>query len=173
MKSAFIAYAKGTREDSQADLTVIPNHVCQLPTPPPLLILREPSRSLARLSSPDARVAGDTSARFLTSDAADPPSPPPKKSEKTKRRLASTQQQTAVPPPPTPSPLCFRHYSATREEISHWFPHSPPAFASLRLPVARLSEGDLISHIRTSIFLKRAKENCFDPFSHERESPET
>lgn len=162
MKSAFIAYAKGTREDSQADLTVIPNHLCQLPTPTPLHFAR--AISLARLSSPDARVTRDTTARYLTSYAANHPAPKKTKNKKTSR-IKTAEDSCA----PLPRPSLFLSLQCNKRRDFTLVSHSPPAFTSLRLPVACLFEGDLISHIRTSIFLKRAKENCFDPFSHERE----
>lgn len=51
-------------------------------------------------------------------------------------------------------------------------PYSVTAFSSLRLPVVFPFEADLISHIRTSIFLKRAEYDCFDPFHMRKLRPE-
>lgn len=45
------------------------------------------------------------------------------------------------------------------------------AFSSPQLPMVFLFEEDLISHIRTSIFLKRAEKDCFDPFHMRKPRP--
>lgn len=101
---------------------------------------------------------------------ATPPTLPAPRKNKKQKDISHQHSSRQLCPPlrPSPPPL-FSSLQCNKRRDFTLVSHSPPAFTSLRLPVACLSEGDLISHIRTSIFLKRAKENCFDPFLHERE----
>lgn len=80
------------------------------------------------------------------------------------RHLAWTlcgQQETAV----------FFSPTVQQQVISHCFFYSLTAFSSLRLPVVFPFEADLISHIRTSILLKRAEYDGFDPFHMRKVRP--
>ena len=65
----------------------------------------------------------------------------------------------------------FSSLVGQQQVISHWVPiHSLPSH--LWLPVVLPFEADLIPHTHTSIFLKRAGYDCFDPFHTRKLRPE-
>lgn len=71
------------------------------------------------------------------------------------------QQETAL----------FSSLTAQQQSDFTLASYSLTPFSSLWLPVVFPFEADLISHIRTSIFLKRAEWDCFDPFRMRKLKP--
>lgn len=104
--------------------------------------------------------------------ATPPTLPPPKKNKKQKDISHQRSSRQLCPPFPPPAPLCFRHYGATRGEISHWFPILlPPLHLSGSQWRAFLKEIWFPTFVHLS-FLREPRKIALIPF-HTRESPET